>query len=104
MNPRSAVRHIVMYDFSSLPKDQIAELVNGFVALKAVPEVLEFDWGTEANAEDSALGFTHCFVLTFKDFSARSRYLHSTAHRNYEKEVMKYRSKVLVFDYQMEKL
>ena len=47
------------------------------------------------------MGFTHCFLLTFKDFESRTRYLNSEAHRNYEKEVMKYRNQVLVFDYQV---
>ncbi len=99
MNAESKVRHIVMFDFSNLPDAQTASLVRGFEALKKVPEVLAFEWGTENNAEDSPLGFTHSFILTFRDFAARTKYLNSKEHREYEKEVMKYRSKVLVFDY-----
>ncbi len=93
------VRHIVMFDFSNLSSQIIDSLITGFQNLKQVPEVLDFEWGTENNAEDSPLGFTHCFILTFEDFSARTRYLNSAQHREYEKEVMKHRNKVLVFDY-----
>lgn len=89
-----------MFDFSNLTPEQTTHLVKGFEALKSVPEVLGLEWGTEKNAEDSSLGFTHSFLLTFKDFESRTAYLNGTPHRQYEKEVMKYRNKVLVFDYQ----
>jgi hypothetical protein len=94
------VRHIVMFDFSNLSKDQIKNLIDGFTQLIKVPEVLSLEWGTESNAEDSPLGFTHCFLLTFHHFEDLKKYLNSEAHRNYETEVMKYRNKVLVFDYE----
>ncbi|MCB0356403.1 MAG: Dabb family protein [Bdellovibrionales bacterium] len=96
---RGKVRHIVMFDFSDLSEEMTAKLVEGFEALKEVPEVLDFEWGTESNAEDSPMGFTHCFTLTFEDFEARTAYLNSKQHREYEQEVMKHRSQVLVFDY-----
>ncbi len=99
MTIQGKVRHIVMFDFSKLSEEIVNHLITGFEALKAVPEVLEFEWGIENNAEDSALGFTHCFILTFENFNARTRYLNSSQHRQYEKEVMQYRNKVLVFDY-----
>lgn len=89
-----------MFDFSNLTVDQTQSLVDGFRELSHLSEVLSLEWGTEKNAEDSSLGFTHTFLLTFEDFEARTRYLHSQAHRTYEKEVMKYRNKVLVFDYE----
>lgn len=97
----STIRHIVMFDFSNLTEDTTNSLIRGFEALKDVPGVLEFEWGTENNAEDSSKGFTHCFILTFKDFDARTAYLNSKEHREYEQEVMKYRSQALVFDYRI---
>lgn len=93
------VRHIVMFDFANLSTETKNHLIAGFVNLKKVPEVLDLEWGVESNAEDSSLGFTHCFILTFADYSARTKYLNSVEHRKYENEVMKYRNKVLVFDY-----
>ena len=88
-----------MFDFSNISTEKVNRLISGFVNLKNVPEVLNLEWGTESNAEDSPLGFTHCFILTFANFSSRTKYLNSIEHRNYEKELMKYRNKVLVFDY-----
>jgi len=100
MKCKANVCHIVMFDFAQLSEEVIATLIKEFEELSTLPDVLAFEWGKEANAEDSSLGFSHCFTLTFKDFEARTRYLNSREHREYEKEVMKYRSKVLVFDYQ----
>lgn len=94
------VRHIVMFDFSNLSEDQTRLLVEGFNQLIKVPEVISLEWGTEKNGEDSSLGFTHSFLLTFDSFENRTIYLNSEAHRSYEREVMKYRNKVLVFDYE----
>lgn len=99
MNKTDKVRHIVMFDFSKLDNSKTKELIKGFEALALIPEVLGFEWGTEKNEEDSALGFTHSFMLTFESFNTRTDYLNSKEHREYEKEVIKHRSKVLVFDY-----
>lgn len=93
-----------MFDFSNLTLEQTEKLVLGFENLSSVPEVLALEWGTEKNAEDSSLGFTHSFLLTFDSFEARTVYLNSPEHRSYEKEVMKYRNKVLVFDYEVKKI
>jgi hypothetical protein len=89
-----------MFDFSNLTPEQTQKLIDGFRSLTKVPEVLGFEWGIEQSAEDSSLGFTHSFLLTFQDFDSRTAYLNGKDHREYEKEVMKYRNKVLVFDYE----
>ena len=83
--------------FPTFPKEQTDALIKGFEGLKDIPEVRAFEWGTEINAEDSSPGFTHCF---FNDFGSRKKYLNSREHRDYEIEVIKYRNKVLVFDFQ----
>jgi hypothetical protein len=93
-----------MFDFSNLTREQINHLVLGFEKLAEVPEVKAFEWGIEKNAEDSPLGFTHSFMLTFDSFQTRTDYLNSLAHREYEQEVMKFRNKVLVFDYEVKKV
>lgn len=89
-----------MFDFSKLDEAKVNYLVEGFEFLVNVPEVVGFEWGIENNAEDSPLGFTHSFLLTFDSFEDRTAYLNSKEHRGYEQEVMKYRSQVLVFDYE----
>ena len=98
------VKHIVMFDFSTLKEDQKNKFIEDFENLKDAPHVLEFEWGTENNAEDSSLGFTHCFILTFNDFESRTHYLHSKEHRDFEKKVMEVRNKVLVFDFESKKV
>jgi hypothetical protein len=93
-----------MFDFSNISQNQTQKLIDGFTALTCVPEVLAFEWGTERNKEDSPMGFSHCFILTFEDFDSRTRYLNSHEHREYEQEVVKFRNKVLVFDYEVTSL
>lgn len=98
------VRHIVMFDFSNLTPVETQNLVDGFERLSSLETVLHFEWGLEKNAEDSPQGFTHCFMLTFENFQKRTEYLNSSEHRSYEREVMKFRKNVLVFDYDLRKV
>ena len=44
-------------------------------------------------------GFTHCFVVSFKDAKARDEYLPHAAHGEFVKLVGPRIEKVLVFDF-----
>ncbi len=93
------IRHIVMLDFSALSQEKLAHLITEFEKLAEFPEILAFEWGVENNDEGPALEFTHCFMLTFASFEDRTRYLNNPLHRKFEKAVMPFVKKVLVFDY-----
>ena len=101
---QTIIKHIVMFDFSPLKPEKTEELVNALIELSKLNEVLSFEYGTECNHEDSPLGFTHCFSMTFSNKETRLTYLNSKEHRDYEKKVIPYRTKVLVFDYAINKV
>ena len=112
MNGRSAViaqdeavamplRHVVLFKFKAdATKEQIQEIVAGFQALPGKIEgIAGFEWGTDVSPEGLADGFTHCFVVTFKDAKARDTYLPHQAHKDFVAILLPRLEKVMVVDY-----
>ncbi len=97
----AALRHVVLFKFKpEATKEQIQEIVAGFQALpKKVDGVTAFEWGTDNSPEGLAEGFTHCFVVTFKDTKSRDAYLPHTAHKEFVAILLPRLEKVLVVDY-----
>jgi hypothetical protein len=95
------LRHIVMFKFKDgTTPEQIKEVEDAFRALPSkIPEVVDFEWGTNNSPEGKADGFTHCFFLTFKDEAGRAAYLPHPAHKAFGKVLHPYLDKVLVVDY-----
>ena len=80
--------------------EQVQEVVTAFGALKAKIDTIEdFEWGTDVSVENLAAGFTHCFVVTFRDAAGRDIYLPHPAHEEFKKLVGPRLDKVLVVDY-----
>jgi hypothetical protein len=101
-NPRlGQVRHVVLLKFkdSAKPED-VKKVEAAFGALPGkIPEIRGFEWGTNISPEGLAQGFTHCFLLTFKDAKARDAYLPHPAHKEFGKILRPHLDKVLVVDY-----
>ena len=101
-NPRlGQVRHVVLFSFkdSAKPED-IKKVEDAFRALPGkIPEIRGFEWGTNMSPENLAQGFTHCFLLTFKDAKARDAYLPHPAHKEFGKTLRPFLDKVLVVDF-----
>lgn len=95
------LRHIVLYKFKdSVSPAGVAEVVSAFARLpKQIPEIIGFEHGTNASQEQKSEGFTHVFVVTFRDERGRDAYLAHPAHAEYVKVVRDRRDKVIVFDY-----
>lgn len=95
------LRHVVLFKFKvEATKEQIQEIVAGFQALpKKIDGITAFEWGTDVSPEGRAEGFTHCFVVTFKDAKARDAYLPHPAHRDFVAVALPKVEKVLVVDY-----
>ena len=90
VTPRAKVlRHVVMYKFKDgLPVAQIQEVVDAFAGLpKKIDTILGFEKGTNVSAEGKSEGFTHMFVVTFKDQAGLDVYLKHPAHDDYVKVV-----------------
>lgn len=95
------LRHIVMYQFKpATTKEQVQEVIDAFAGLpKKIDAILGFEHGTNVSNEGKSEGFTHVFVVTFKDEAGRETYLKHPAHDEYVKVVRDKREKVVVFDY-----
>lgn len=95
------LRHVVLFKFKpEATKEQIQEIVAGFQALpKKVDGVTGFEWGTDNSPEGLSEGFTHCFVVTFKDTKSRDAYLPHPAHKAFVEVLLPRLEKVLVVDY-----
>jgi hypothetical protein len=95
------LRHVVLFKFKAdATKEQIQEIVAGFQALpKKIDGITAFEWGTDNSPEGLADGFTHCFVVTFKDAKSRDAYLPHPAHKGFVEVLLPRLEKVLVVDY-----
>lgn len=95
------LRHIVMYKFKEDVKPaQIQEVIDAFAGLpKKIPLIIGFEHGTNASKEGKSEGFTHAFVVTFKNEADRDAYIAHPAHEAFVKVVRDRREKVVVFDY-----
>jgi hypothetical protein len=95
------LRHVVLFKFKpDATKEQIQEVVAGFQALpKKIDGITAFEWGTDVSPEKLADGFTHCFVVTFKDAASRDAYLPHQAHKDFVAIALPRVEKVLVVDF-----
>jgi stress responsive alpha/beta barrel protein len=99
--PAALLRHVVLFKFKpEVTKPQVQEVVDAFAALpKKIDTIVAFEWGTDVSVEMKSEGFTHCFVVSFKDAKARDEYLPHAAHGEFVKLVGPRIEKVLVFDF-----
>ena len=75
-------------------------LVDAFAALpKKIDGITGFEYGTDVSSEGLAEGFTHCFLVTFKDGKSRDAYLPHAAHKEFVALALPKIDKVLVLDY-----
>jgi hypothetical protein len=77
------VVHVVHFKFKADAKpEQITKVETEFAALKGKIDGIEgFQWGTDSSPEKKSDGFTHCWIVTFKDAQARDAYLVHPAHK-----------------------
>lgn len=99
--PKQVLRHMVLYKFKDgLEPAKIKEVVDAFAGLpKKINTIIGFEHGTNVSKEGKSEGFTHCFVVTFRDEKGLANYLDHPAHQEYVQVVRDKRDKVVVFDY-----
>jgi hypothetical protein len=99
--PERVLRHIVMYKFhDNLPAAQLQEVIDTFSDLpKKIDTIVDFERGANVSMEGKSEGFTHVFVVTFRDQAGLDTYLKHPAHLDYVKVAKDKREKVVVFDY-----
>jgi len=95
------LRHAVFFSFKKTSSEEdIQKVVDAFRALpEAIPEIIDFQWGVNNSPEGLNDGFTHCFLLTFKDVAGRAAYLPHNAHKAFGDVLRPHNDKVFVVDY-----
>mgnify|MGYP005669765291 CR=1 FL=1 len=95
------LQHVVSFKFKEgTSSAQIENVEKAFVALKGkILEIVSLEWGTNNSPEDLNKGFTHCFIVTFKDEKGRSVYLPHPEHKAFVKILKPILDDVLVIDF-----
>jgi lysophospholipase L1-like esterase len=95
------LRHVVIFKFKDdTTAEQTQAIVDTFAALPGkIDAIVDFEYGTDVSIEGKADGFTHGFLVTFRDEAGRAAYLPHPAHQEFVQLVGPHVDKVLVFDY-----
>lgn len=94
-------RHFVSFQFKDGTSDEKKEeLVKAFLQLKNdIDVVVDLEWGVTDNIEPLNDGFTHSFLVSFKDKAGLAIYLPHPAHEAFVAKLKPHLEKVYVFDY-----
>lgn len=95
------LRHVVCFKFKEEAKpEQIEGIVKAFADLPSkIDGITAYEAGTNNSPENLNKGFTHCFVVTFKDEKAREAYLPHAAHQAFVSQLKPILEDVFVIDY-----
>ncbi len=95
------LRHVVLFKFKEGTTSGDMKMVeDAFKALPSkIPQIKDFEWGTNNSPEELDKGFTHCFFLTFNSEAERAIYLPHPDHKAFGKILGPYLEDVLVVDY-----
>lgn len=95
------VRHVVAFKFKpGTAPEKIKEVVDAFRALKdSIPVIVSLESGTNVSPEKLNKGFTHCFILTFRNEKDRDAYLVHPSHQAFGKLVGPAVDDVFVIDF-----
>ena len=95
------LNHVVSFKFKGTANPaEIKKVEQAFMALKkSIPQIVSFEWGTNVSKENHDKGFTHCFILTFKNEKDRDAYIEHPAHKEFGKLVGPTLDDVFVVDF-----
>lgn len=99
--PEKLLRHVVLFKFKeSATEADIKKIVKEFKELpNKIDGIVDFEWGTDISPEGLSDGYTHSFLVSFKDEKSRDEYLPHPAHKAFGAIVGPHLEKVLVIDY-----
>ena len=77
------LRHVVLFKFKDdADPAAVEKAIEAFAALPdKIPQIKEFEWGTNNSPEGLNKGLTHCFLLTFDSEEGRDIYLPHPDHK-----------------------
>lgn len=95
------LRHAVFFKFKKgTSAEQIETINEAFAGLPTkIPQIVGFQWGVNNSPEKLDDGFTHCYLLTFKDQAGRDAYLPHPDHKAFGGMLGPHLGGVFVIDY-----
>ena len=80
-----SVKHVVSFKFKKdATAEQIKRIETAFAALKgAIPQIQSLEWGTNVSKENLDKGFTHMWVLSFKNEADVQTYIDHKVHQDF---------------------
>ncbi len=95
------LRHVVLFRFKEgTTPEKIREVESAFASLPGkISEIKCFEGGANVSPDDRTEGFTHCFLLTFRNEADRDAYLIHPDFKGFGKLLWSCLEKVLVVDY-----
>lgn len=95
------LRHVVLIKFKeSSTEEDISKVEKAFSGLQdKIPEIKDYEWGTNNSPEGLNKGFTHCFLVTFESEEDRATYLPHPEHKAFVEILEPHLEDVLVIDY-----
>jgi hypothetical protein len=99
---QTVVRHVVCFKYKSTATPEDIEKINqAFANLKnEMPFIIGIEMGPNISPEGLSKGFTHCYVVTFKDRQGRDEYLPHPAHKALVEKLGPILEEAFVVDYE----
>lgn len=99
------LRHVVLFKFKDTSSEaDVNAIVEAFKNLpNEIPEIKDFEWGTNNSPEGLDDGFTHLFFVSFESEEDRAIYLPHPKHKEFVDLLSPHLEKALVVDYWAEK-
>ena len=99
--PAKVLRHVVMFQFrDGTSQAKIDELSAAFAALpEKIHAIYDFEWGANVSTTRKNQGYTHFFMLTFRNQAGLAAYSPNPVHQAFVRILRPHLQKVLVFDY-----
>ena len=95
------IRHVVHLKFKpESDQAQIQRVVESFAALRgSIPLIESIESGTNVSPEGLDQGYTHCWIVSFKNASDRDAYLVHPAHKAFVEALKPILDEALVVDF-----
>jgi len=95
------LRHVVLFAWKpETPPEVVRKIEQTMGALRAkIPEIAQYEWGTDVSVQGLAQGFTHCFVVSFASEQDRDTYQVHPDHKAFIALSAPHREKLMTFDY-----
>jgi hypothetical protein len=99
----SKVKHIALLKFKDgTSEEQITKLFDELLDLsETVDGIEDYVSGSNTSPEGKSAGYTHGFIMTFSDSTARDNYIVHPEHKKFQEGATAVVDSVVVFDFEV---